>query len=572
MRTKLLGILLLLAEISCYAQWDYDTLSEKKVNMGVAVLNNKIYFHSGSKKIGSSSVLVDKADIFDVSTKTRQTTPLPSGSARSLAASAVTGTKVIFGGGNIGEPSNKVDIYDTTTGNWTTSALSLDRWFLAGGAASNGKVFFAGGYSKSITNYTDVINIYNNGVWTSTAFPFSIPPGARQNLTIASIGNKVFFAGGDVSTPYHDLINIYNAATNQWLTTQALSERKTQLASVVYKNKIYFAGGQAQNPVTNAFYNSDTIDIYNSSTDSWEIMKIPRLMKASYGSTSTRHYSQAATAGCKMFLVPVASPGATGSADTIAVYDFARNTWSYLPLPHPRTMVTIAAAKNKVYFAGGAGTTPATNGVWYNHVDIFTLQPKLQLAVNNIVSTEHNFNSLLVGEQKDTTIQLSNEGDFDLIFPVTKVVVTGDLTSFTVDYSAIPDTLEPAEIVSIPVVFEPVSEGDKEITISLYSSDPQNPVSNFSVKGTGTLAASTLSSTNAESLQIFPNPTNGIFTLHTANTQAFHVEITNGQGTILKTGEYNNDSSIDISTFNPGLYFLKITGNNSTTVTKIIKK
>ncbi|HEY8400862.1 MAG TPA: hypothetical protein VIK89_06350, partial [Cytophagaceae bacterium] len=456
--------LLLVFPISLYSQnWSYDTLSEKKESMNVAVNGNKIFFHSGSKKVGSSQVRVDKIDIFDIQTGIRTTIPLPEGSpARTRAATAVVGNKVLFAGGNMGGATNWVDMYDTITGTWTSSQLSLDRSSLVG-AAANGKAFFGGGFSTSINNEAAIVDIYNSTTdkWTSIYFS---PAFGRANLTATSLRNKVFFAGGGIGGFWFNTVMIYDAEANKWLPNATLSQPKDGLTSLTYKNKIYFIGGTAWNQSTDTTFPSDIIDIYDDATDSWSTMTIPRLMTANY-TGNKRAYIKSAQAGCKMFLVPSMDGnggigGMTpGNGDTIAVYDFARDSWSYLALPHPRTNVTIAAAKNKVYFAGGSGIEPAEHQdvQRFNHIDILTLEPKLQLSVDSTSLAQYDFGPVLTGEEETITINISNEGNYDLLFedfPM-RIDITGDVEDFTIDAAMLEsiDTLAPAEIISLPVTF-----------------------------------------------------------------------------------------------------------------------
>ena len=87
---------------------------------------------------------------------------------------------------------------------------------------------------------------------------------------------------------------------------------------------------------------------------------------------------------------------------------------------------------------------------------------------------------------------------------------------------------------------------------------------------------STLSTANTENpikISVSPNPTNGIVEINGVDTIRFSVELIDVTGKIRIT-ESNNQSQIDISTFQNGIYFLKIKNNqtNEITVKKIVKK
>jgi hypothetical protein len=66
--------------------------------------------------------------------------------ARSRLASTSLGELVFFSGGQdaTGQPSDRVDIYNVTSGSWTTTTLSIPRYYLAATSSQN-LVFFGGG-------------------------------------------------------------------------------------------------------------------------------------------------------------------------------------------------------------------------------------------------------------------------------------------------------------------------------------------------------------------------------------------------------------------------------------------
>jgi hypothetical protein len=80
--------------------------------------------------------------------------------ARSHLAATSSGELVFFGGGrsSTGQASDRVDIYNVTSGSWTTSTLSIAREQLAATSSQN-LVFFDGGLNYP--TYFDRVDIYN---------------------------------------------------------------------------------------------------------------------------------------------------------------------------------------------------------------------------------------------------------------------------------------------------------------------------------------------------------------------------------------------------------------------------
>lgn len=73
--------------------------------------------------------------------------------------------------------------------------------------------------------------------------------------------------------------------------------------------------------------------------------------------------------------------------------------------------------------------------------------------------------------------------------------------------------------------------------------------------------------------RVYPNPTDGVFTLELADKNKYQVTITDMSGKTLKRQLINKKiTKIDISSFSDGMYLLKIDNGKKQTVTKIVKK
>jgi PKD domain/Kelch motif len=180
---------------------------------------------------------------------------------------ASAANKIIFAGGN-GELviSTRVDIYDITTGTWTTAELSAPREYMTAVSSGN-KIFIAGGYENGSQIISSRVDIYDAGTNTWTTAELSQP---RVFIAAAAAGNKVVFAGGYINDN-SDRVDIYDMSTDTW-STASLSQGRSSLSAVSDGEKIYFAGGEARGVGGTGFGGSDmvnTIDIYNSKTNSW---------------------------------------------------------------------------------------------------------------------------------------------------------------------------------------------------------------------------------------------------------------------------------------------------------------
>ncbi len=146
--------------------------------------------------------------------------------------------------------SNVVDLYNTATGVWTTARLSVGRSNPA--AASVGDVaMFAGGNAihpngvvKGVVS--NAVDIYNSttGFWTTARLSMG-----RGRLAAASVGNMIIVAGGYTILPSSnpgfqasDAVDLYHCATRAWTTVQ-LSLARYDLAAASVGNVAIFAGG-----------------------------------------------------------------------------------------------------------------------------------------------------------------------------------------------------------------------------------------------------------------------------------------------------------------------------------------
>lgn len=227
------------------AMWTRYGLSVKREYYAAAVLNNKLVMAGG---INPNSTFSSVADVFDLATG--QTIPAVLSQARAYFAAAGAGNKILFGGGS---PSNdkvssRVDIYNTQTGQWTTDTLSLARTNLAAGAIGN-KIVFAGGVAINSSHqgyYSDRVDIYDTqtGQWTQA----TLSQPRYQDMKIVTAGNKLLIAGGATTTNY-ETVDVYDVQTNLWTTINLTGNTLNYMLACSSNSQIFFTtcSGSAAN-------------------------------------------------------------------------------------------------------------------------------------------------------------------------------------------------------------------------------------------------------------------------------------------------------------------------------------
>ena len=114
--------------------------------------------------------------------------------------------------------SDVVDIYDETTNSWSVDSLTITRGYFTSVTAGN-RAYFAGGIvsysgnSAVVTNRVDIFD-YDTGTWS-----IDLLSVARGGLASATVGTKIFFAGGhDPNYNALNVVDIFDYSANTWST------------------------------------------------------------------------------------------------------------------------------------------------------------------------------------------------------------------------------------------------------------------------------------------------------------------------------------------------------------------
>lgn len=184
--------------------------------------------------------------------------------------------------------------------------------------------------------------------WTTIAES----PTKRGWMPAVTLENKMYVIGGIIESEStnSNTMEVYDPATNSWDTTKSkmLYKRYSHSASVV-NGKIYVMGGiiGMSGPAIN------NIEVYNPQNDEWaEVGAMPQ--------------SRAAHAACvlnnKIYVIggETAEPTSNDNLlDAVEVFDPANNSWdSKAPLPIPMAYLSASAVNGKVYAIGGTSESP----------------------------------------------------------------------------------------------------------------------------------------------------------------------------------------------------------------------
>jgi autotransporter-associated beta strand protein len=326
-------------------------------------------FFAGGATNSNDSNPSNVVDIYNTSTGTWSTATLSQ--ARTDLAATSAGNQVFFGGGNenngeTGPYSNVVDIYNTSTGTWSTATLSVGRSGLAAASAGNDVVFGGGGDSPN-TGYVNTVDIYNTstGIWSAATLS-----QVRNSLAATSVGNQVFFGGGGNTNPgiASNVVDIYNTSTGIW-STATLSQVRWALAATSAGNQVFFGGGLTSGSFSNV------VDIYNTSAGTWSTATL----------SQARASLAAASVGNEVFFAG-GGMGGSNVSNVVDIYDTSTGIWSTATLSQARTGLAATSAGNQVFFAGGLDSSGNPSNV----VDIYTLQNYVSISSTKTFTLQDN--------------------------------------------------------------------------------------------------------------------------------------------------------------------------------------
>jgi hypothetical protein len=236
-------------------KWATAELSKTRDGIAAIGAGSKIFFAGGV----DDNRLYKIVDVYDVATNMWSVSQLSR--ETDAPAAATVGNKVFFAGGNLGIYAvSTVDIYDLTTNTWSTASLSTPRNFITTASANN-KVYFTGGdpWTEPTSN---VIDIYDNntGAWSTSIM--QVPRGYHAAIAVNDI---LYLAGGKTSQSGDPICSVETLSTKTGTRTlMNLSSPTAGQNAMVKNNKIVF-------PKNDGGANSDKIDVYDISSNSWSI-------------------------------------------------------------------------------------------------------------------------------------------------------------------------------------------------------------------------------------------------------------------------------------------------------------
>lgn len=200
-----------------------------------------------------------------------------------LAATALSERYVLFAGGQdaSGNKSDVVDIFDALTLTWSVAKLSLPRSMLA--ATSAGEIaLFAGGElsehegNTSTADDTDRVDLYDSrdGTWSTASLSI-----ARKKLAATSLDDVALFAGGYLSAagPRAEW-DAYDAVSGAW-SRGNLSAPRMRLQAASAGGAALFIGGMGDGTTQGCGADCNVVDLcplWSKGLRKWSVQHLQR--------------------------------------------------------------------------------------------------------------------------------------------------------------------------------------------------------------------------------------------------------------------------------------------------------
>jgi N-acetylneuraminic acid mutarotase len=373
---------------------------------------------------------------FNVHTEVRLTWPATtyrawtSVGALSTARGAATATllndgKVLVVGGEpygdgIGPPPPApAELFDPTTGEWTTTASPrlVSGWGLTATLLTDGRVLVVGGYADRRV-YTEPIDapagaaeIYDpvSQKWTRA----HDAPDARAGQTATRLlDGRVLLAGGGIGAGCTFTAEVYDPALDQWQATEDMKDcRSGHTATLLRDGRVFVAGGFAggfeyQSGVA-------TSETYDPRTGHWTAAAAMATNRE--GATATRlrdgrvlvvggaTYPTRSPCGPDSAGGCVVVPSAVASAE---LYDPASNSWQAVPPMHTARSYhgAVLLPDGRVLVIGGRGA----HRVLLASAEIYDPTTKAWAAAPALHAARFDFEAVLLA---DGRVLASGGGD-----------------------------------------------------------------------------------------------------------------------------------------------------------------
>lgn len=194
---------------------------------------------------------------------------MPETARGAAVAKGPDGIIYVISGYNGSGETTTVQAYNTTSDTWTTKTpIPLAVWMAGAATGDDGKIYVIGGESDE-DMYSNRTRIYDPAAdsWTNGT---DMPTG-RSELGVVKGSDGIIYAMGGYNGSAISVVEAYDPSTDTWTQKTLMPTPKLEFGLVLGPDeKIYVIGG-GTDYINDAGPFFDTVEIYDSKTDTWTI-------------------------------------------------------------------------------------------------------------------------------------------------------------------------------------------------------------------------------------------------------------------------------------------------------------
>ena len=228
--------------------WDSIPLPNPRADHTSCIVDSNLYLIGGVELIGGQWMTVPYVDIFNTTTgQWTSGTSMPT-HRTTLDCVLINGKIYVIGGlqiigGVIDYNGLKtLEVYDLSSETWTQLAdMPTKRWGLSA-VAFDGEIYVFGGRSLDVRPASVEVYDPQDSSWTS----ITNIPTPRYQLTTCIIDSNIYAIDGWYSSssgPIYDTVEVYNPITNVWTTATSMPVARARFDGYALNGKIYVYGG-----------------------------------------------------------------------------------------------------------------------------------------------------------------------------------------------------------------------------------------------------------------------------------------------------------------------------------------
>ena len=386
------------------------------------------------------------------------------------------------------------------------------------------------------------------GNWTTASSDGFTP---RSSLSACVIGDKIYAIGGtDGINSGLDTLEVFNTSTNTWSTPATIGKmsRRSYFTSCVIGGMIYVIGGMPWN-----IDSTNNVEVFDPVKNTWYTPAVFGNYKQHGGITSN-------IVNGKIYVVN----GGEGGDRPLYIFDPTTNIWSTPTTTGqftPRDYATSCVLNGKIYIIGGieknggvVGTLqtfdPSSNQ-WSTPTTTGTFTPRSELCSSVVGGRIYVFGGS-DGVRGTNILEIFDPSTNSWSTPVThgKFTSRWGLVSCVVG-------VESQKIYVLGGAIKDSNNNNYYLnTNEVFTIGPLN-VKNH---------------TSDVNISLFPNPTNGIITIHNASSNLQEIKVVNiiGETVMELKNLHSSDITLDLSKLIRGTYYIRFISANSVTTKMVV--